>query len=69
MYGKGQGVPQDYVLSHMWFSLAASRFPASERERRDMAISNRDTATSTMTPAQVAEARKLAQEWKPKKER
>ena len=34
-----------------------------------MAISNRDTAASKMTPAQVAEARKLAQEWKPKKER
>jgi hypothetical protein len=24
IYGEGQGVPQDYVLAHMWFSLAAA---------------------------------------------
>ncbi len=69
MYGMGQGVPQDFVLSHMWFTLAASRFPASERKRREMAESNRETAASKMTPAQVAEAQRLAREWKPKKER
>ena len=69
MYGMGQGVPKDYVLSHMWFTLTPSRFSASEQERRDMAGSNRDIAASKMTPAQVAEAEKLAREWKPKRRR
>jgi hypothetical protein len=66
MYGYGQGVQQDYVQAHMWFNLAASRYPASKAEARDKAVRNRDGVASTMTPAQIAEAEKLAQEWKPK---
>ncbi len=27
MYGEGLGVPQDYSKAHMWFNLAASRYP------------------------------------------
>ena len=67
MYAKGQGVPQDYVLAHMWFNLATSRFPALEKESREQAEKNRDIAASKMTPAQIAEAQRLAREWKPKK--
>ncbi len=63
MYSSGRGVPQDYVQAHMWFNLAASRAPASER---DEAIKMRNVAASNMTPAQIAEAQKLAREWKPK---
>ena len=66
MYSKGGGVPQDFILAHMWSSIAASRYPASEKERRDKAIRNRDTLATRMTPAQIAEAQKLAREWKPK---
>ena len=66
MYGKGRGVPQDYILAHKWSSLAASKYPASEKERRDKAIRNRNTLATQMTPAQIAEAQKLAHEWKPK---
>ena len=62
-YHRGEGVPQDYVQAHMWFNLAASRAPASER---DEAIKMRNVAASNMTPAQIAEAQKLAREWKPK---
>ena len=58
MYYEGQGVPQDYVQAHMWFNLAA----ASGKEN---AAENRDIAASNMTPAQIAEAQKLAREWKP----
>ncbi len=64
MYGKGQGVPQDYVQAHMWFNLAASRFPPGED--RDRAVKNRDIVAKRMTPAQISEAQKLAREWKPK---
>ena len=64
-YDKGQGVPQDSVLAHMWFNLAASRFaPGSDR---DMAIQLRESVAAKMTPAQIAEAQRLAREWKPKK--
>jgi len=63
MYANGRGVPQNDVQAHMWFNLAASRAPASER---DEAIKMRNVAASNMTPEQIAEAQKLAREWKPK---
>ncbi len=65
MYYGGKGVPQDYVQAHMWFNLAAARFDASEKNR-DLAVKNRDQVAAKMTPAQIAEAQKLAREWKPK---
>lgn len=68
MYSKDQGVPQDYVLAHMWFNLAASRASASEGKLREDAVKNRDIVASWMTPYQIAEAQRLAREWKPKKE-
>ena len=64
MYDKGLGVPQDYVQAHMWYNLAASRFPPGER--RDKAVKNRDNVAKKMTPAQISEAQKLAREWRPK---
>ena len=65
MYSKGRGVPQDYVQAHMWYNLAASRLPPGTG--RDMTVKNRDKAAKYMTPAQIAEAQRLAREWKPKK--
>ena len=58
MYAKGEGVPQDFVLALMWFSLAAAQ------SHKD-AIENRDKAVQLMTPGQIAEAQKLARNWKP----
>ena len=64
MYGFGEGVPQDYVQAHMWFNLAAaSRTPGVDRDR---AVRNREIVAKLMTPAEVAEAQRLAREWKPK---
>jgi TPR repeat protein len=59
MYLKGQGVPQSFVLAHMWFNLAAAQDVVK-------AIQNRDLVAQHMSPAQIAEAQKLAREWKPK---
>jgi hypothetical protein len=56
-------------LAHKWFNLAASRYPASEIVARKKAIHNRDLVASKMNPTQIAEAQKLAREWKPKMER
>jgi uncharacterized protein len=58
MYNLGRGVPQDYILAHMWFNLAAVSDKAAVELRRGLA--------AQMTPAQIAEAQKLAREWKPK---
>lgn len=59
-YAKGQGVPQDFVLAHMWLNLAAAQGNAE-------AVKHRDNAAGFMTPNQLAEASRLAQEWKPKR--
>ncbi len=65
MYGKGRGVPRDDVQAYMWFTLSASG--SSPGKARDKAARNRDVVAAQMTPAQIAEARKLARAWKPEK--
>ncbi len=50
----------------MWFNLAVSRKPPGKE--RDFSVKNRDIVAGKMTPAQIAEAQRLAREWKPKKE-
>ncbi len=69
IYKKGVGVAQDYVLAHMWYNLAASHISVSEPEGREHAAKNRDYLASIMTSAQIAEAQRMAREWKPKKGR
>jgi TPR repeat protein len=58
MYALGRGVPQDYVSAHLWFNLAAA---GGDKD----AAESRDKVAKEMTPAQIAEAQKLAREWKP----
>jgi TPR repeat protein len=65
-YYMGQGVPQDHVQAYKWLSLGASRFPAADEEHRDSAAKVANAIANEMTPAQIAEAQKLASEWKPK---
>jgi TPR repeat protein len=60
MYRDGEGVSRDYVEAHKWFSLAATR-------EYKMGADWRDILAKKMTPAQIAEAQRLAREWKPKK--
>ncbi len=59
MYRKGRGVRQDYVQAHMWVNLAAAQGDEKARKARDK-------LAEQLTPAQIAEARRLAREWKPK---
>ena len=58
LYLQGLGAPQDYVLAHMWFNLAASR-GAKE------AIGQRDALAAKMTPQQIASAQDRARAWRP----
>ena len=57
MYQKGRGVPQDYVLAHMWFNLDAAQGNKGSAGLRD------DLARD-MTLDQIAEAQRMAREWK-----
>jgi TPR repeat protein len=68
MFFYGNGVPQDYVLAHMWTNLGVLRIPSDETKKRKQAIRMRDTVAGLLTPAQIAEAQRMAREWKPKKE-
>jgi len=52
--------PQDDVEAHEWYNLAASRAAAKDREQF---AESRDRVAKLMTPAQIAEAQKLAREW------
>ncbi|MBN4048105.1 sel1 repeat family protein [bacterium AH-315-O15] len=61
MYDRGRGVPLDYAEALKWVSLAAAR--ASSDRQEDYAEA-RDALTKLMTPAQIAEAQKLAMEWR-----
>ena len=59
MYATGQGVQQDYVTAYMWLDLSAA-------QGEQGAVKARDMIARRITPAQIAEAQKLAREWKPK---
>jgi TPR repeat protein len=59
MYDQGEGVPQNDMRAYMWYSLAAER---STDASDTYAADRRDNVFSRMTPAQIAEAQKLARE-------
>ena len=56
IYANGRGMPQDLVQAHLWLSMAAAQGNKMARQERNKVIMK-------MTPAQVAEAQRLAQEW------
>jgi len=60
-YTNGIGVPQDFVQAHKWYNISA----ASNDGEREEAAAARDKLASKMTAPQIAEAQKLAREWKP----
>jgi len=57
MYGEGRGVPQDFILAHMWVNLAA-------KQGNQPAVKYRDHYEKFLTPDQIAQAQRLAGEWK-----
>jgi TPR repeat protein len=55
-YATGAGEPVDYVRAHKWFNIAAMLGDQRAREERaDLA--------EVMSPAEIAEAQRLAREW------
>jgi hypothetical protein len=59
LYFYGQGVPQNDVKTYMLWSLAAVRFVGDLQKQ---AAEYRDKVASRMTPAQIEEAQRLAQQ-------
>ena len=57
LYASGRGIPQDYVFAHLWLNLAA----AAGLEEAQIA---RDLVAGEMTKTGIAEAQKLAREWR-----
>jgi TPR repeat protein len=58
-YANGEGVPQNDVRAHMWSNLSASTGNAHAKEFLKILVKR-------MTREQIAEAQRLAWEWKPK---
>lgn len=65
MYATGEGMPQDKVQALMWMNLA---LVGRSKARENVGASNAtvefaDTLAKSMTPDEVAEAQRLADEW------
>ena len=56
MYHNGEGVPKNYVQAFKWFAIAGAN-------GNEDGTSSRGRIAIEMTPAQVAEAKKLVREW------
>ncbi len=58
MYYTGRGIPKNLVFSYMWFSIC-------KENDVDEAKNILKMLAGKMSPSQIAEAKKLASEWKP----
>jgi uncharacterized protein len=74
MYASGRGTAQDNVRALMWFTLAAALGDIRPPDPfgvdlagtpKPTSIEQRDRLMAQMTPAQIAEAQRLAREWSP----
>tara|TARA_Y100001936_G_scaffold254048_1_gene324054 strand:+ start:4820 stop:5440 length:621 start_codon:yes stop_codon:yes gene_type:complete len=59
MYENGYGIKQDYMLAHMWFNLASKKNIIAKDER--------DRIARKLSPSQVIDSQKMAEECKNKK--
>jgi L-asparaginase II len=64
-YSLGLGVDQDYVQAFKWLSLSGSRIPTTMTKLRETNARALAGVKSKLTPEQLAEAQRLAAEWKP----
>ena len=62
MYEEGRGTDLEFIKAYMWYRIAE----VGGENRGSM---NRDAIEKKMTPAQIAEAQKLAREWMEERQR
>ncbi len=60
MYHLGKGIAQNYVMAYMWLDLAAS---AGNLNAKDV----RRTVAGKMSAAEIADAKRMADEWRGRK--
>ena len=69
MYASGSGVRQDDVAAYMWYSIAANLLAQDRRDAaadaHARAVEARAALARGMSTEEVAEAERLAQEWRP----
>jgi hypothetical protein len=63
IFEQGRGAGRDLVQAHMWYNLAAANLGIGW-DRAD-ALASRDRVAALLTPENLAEAQKRAQDWKP----
>ncbi len=67
LYVEGKGIPRNFVLAYMWFSLVVEHPQFSSFGLKESDLSHttlkRHLLVRHMTPAQIAEAKKLARQW------
>ena len=56
MYATGNGVPKDYRMAYMWFDI-------SSQNGNEGAAKNKKQAATLLSSEQIAEAKKMAEEW------
>lgn len=61
MYGKGEGVKKDYVQAYKWLSLCAAKGNGG-------CLTQRDLVQKKLKGSKLAEAQRVASEWKPTEE-
>ena len=62
-YMYGQGVERNLINAYMWFGFAALNLSIiGKQEDRAVAASNRDLVAKQMSPSQIDEAQRLAEE-------
>ena len=66
MFARGTGVPKDFIQAYLWLILAASQGPETGLKNNEAAVKLRDALAEVMSPAQIAEAQRLASAWRPK---
>jgi TPR repeat protein len=64
LYHAGKGLPHDDVQAEMWFTISADHAPPNDR---DTIAEMRDSVAAHLSPEQIAQARRLAHDWQPKK--
>jgi TPR repeat protein len=58
MFAEDKGVPENYIEAYKWLSLLRPQGEWDEQRMKSL-----DLLESRMTPAQIAEAQRLAAEW------
>jgi TPR repeat protein len=66
MYGMGKGVKADYIQAYKWLAIAEARATQPEAKTRAAAQENLKALARLMKPQEIAHAKKLAADWKPR---